>query len=128
MDQGGLASGNFVTNTLGSMPEATGQMPEALEAVLSHSLPVDARDGDADDADSMPGDAAEAMLGEDEGVQGAEANSMSAEPGAQPGASGGTEAAPAVGHPPQMAVLASLDQVCMLLFTCYHLSPACACA
>ena len=126
MDQGGSANGNFDTTALGSMAEAEGQMPEALEAMLSHSLPGNGQDGEADDvgADSMPGDAG--MLGEDEGAQHAEANSMSAEPGAQPGASSGTEGAPADGHPPQMAVLASLDQVCMLLFIRYHLSTACA--
>ena len=68
--------------------------------------------------DQMP-DAAEAMVGVNGDAQDVEANSMSAEPETEPGTLGSTEAAPADGHPPQMAVLASLDQVCMPPFSAY---------
>ena len=113
MDQDGSASGNFGTTALGGMAEAAGRMPEAVEAMLSDSMLGDAQDEHDTEADSMPGDVAEGMLGEDGAAQDAEANSMSAEPELGLETSGSTEAAPADGHPPQMAVLASLDQVCM---------------
>ena len=115
MDQDGSGSGNCDPTALGSMAEAADQIPEAAEAMLADSLLRAPHDEDAQDteADSMPGDAAEGMLGEDGGAQDADVNRMSAELGIEPGTSGSTEAAPADGHPPQMAVLASLDQVCM---------------
>ena len=116
MDQDGSASGTYGTTALGSMAEAAGQMPRALEALLADSMPRNAQGGETEDvrAHSMLADTADAMFVEDGDAQSAEADSTPAAPGVEPGASGSTEAAPADGHPPQMAVLASLDQVCML--------------
>ena len=110
MDHDGSASGSFGTTAVSSMAEAAGQMPEAGEAMLSDSMVGDAQDVTAN---GMLGETAEAMLGEDGAAQDVEANSISAESEMQSAALGSSEAAAADGHPPQMAVLASLDQVCM---------------
>lgn len=67
----------------------------------------------ADAAENMP---AEAMPGLEGGAADVEASSMSVEPEIELATLGDAEAASAGGHPPQMAVLASLDQVSVLLF------------
>ena len=103
MDQDGAASdsGNIA---LGSVAGAADQELEAGEAMVADS------------------NTAEAMLEEDGAAEDMEANSMSAEPDVQSVSLGTSEAAAADGHPPQMAVLASLDQVCMPSCTAY---PSC---
>lgn len=117
MDQDGSVSGEFGTTAEGSMAEAAQQaVEEQGEAMHADSM---LQDGDTEDviADRLPGDAAEAMLGEDGAAEDVEANGMSVEAGAESGTLGNTEAAPADGHLPQMAVLASLDQVTLPVMT-----------
>lgn len=114
LDHDGLVSSIRVT-AQSSMDEATQQTPDAAEATITE--PMLGMDGDAPDAkaNGMSDDAADTVPGVEGGAEEMETNSMSAESEVEPGTLDETQAAVAAGHPPQMAVLASLDQVSMPL-------------
>ncbi|KAL3156933.1 hypothetical protein ABBQ38_001195 [Trebouxia sp. C0009 RCD-2024] len=126
LDQDGSAS-DVHTTAEGSTHAATHQTPNTAEAMLAepllgmngHTPETEASSISADAAESMP---AESMPGLEGVTEDVETSSMSAEPEVEPGTLGDTEAASAGGHPPQMAVLASLDQVTVNYLLQWHVN------
>lgn len=112
----------------GGTSAATHQTPSAPdEAMLAEPLlgmnggapDTEASSMSADAAENMP---AEAMPGLEGGAADVEASSMSVEPEIELATLGDAEAASAGGHPPQMAVLASLDQVTVNYLLQWHVN------